>query len=141
MSQITQIAYQCPLKSAAAVYKARGMYSIVDPTANFDDYSICLSQGMQYRTANPLQNNVDGDIIIKQLDQTLQVNYTGKSSLQSIRILNNLGQVLTQWQSAIANNQQQTISINNLNMQNGLYILQAQSADGNITNRKFIFTK
>jgi hypothetical protein len=139
--QISQIAFLCPLKSASAVYKARGMYSIVDPTANFDDYSICLNQGMQYRTTNTQQNNVDGDITIKQLDQTLQVNYTGKSSLQSIRVLNNLGQILTQWQSATTNSQQQTINLSNLNIQNGLYILQAQSANGKFSNRKFIYTK
>jgi len=41
----------CPLKSSSAVYKAGGMYGIVEPFTRFDNYSICDSQGMQYRLA------------------------------------------------------------------------------------------
>jgi hypothetical protein len=42
---------------AAAVYKAREMYAIDHPLANFDNYQLCANQGIQYRIGNTNYNN------------------------------------------------------------------------------------
>jgi hypothetical protein len=57
MSQISQVAYQCPLKSASAVFKAREMYAIDHPLANFDNYAICSNQASspQYKQVSKIE--------------------------------------------------------------------------------------
>jgi adenylate cyclase class IV len=134
-SQISQIAYQCPLKSAAAVYKAREMYAIDHPLANFDNYSICSNQGIQYRLGNTSTNN---DVKVVQISNQLQIEVVGKGEYQNYRILNSLGQLVHQWQS---NNKVQSLELEHKLQTNGIYILQAQSANGNQSSKKFIYTK
>jgi hypothetical protein len=135
MSQISQIAYQCPLKSAAAVYKAREMYAIDHPLANFDNYSICSNQGIQYRIGNTSTNN---DVKVVQISNQLQIELVGKGEYQNYRILNSLGQLVHQWQS---NNKVQSLELEHKLQTSGIYILQAQSANGNQSSKKFIYTK
>jgi hypothetical protein len=134
-SQISQIAYQCPLKSAAAVYKAREMYAIDHPLANFDNYSICSNQGIQYRLGNTSTNN---DVKVVQISNQLQIEVVGKGEYQNYRILNSLGQLVHQWQS---NNKVQSLELEHKLQTSAIYILQAQSANGNQTSKKFIYTK
>jgi adenylate cyclase class IV len=135
MSQISQIAYQCPLKSAAAVYKAREMYAIDHPLANFDNYQLCTNQGIQYRIGNTENTNT---INITQLANQLQIEEKGANDLQNYRLFNSLGQILLEWKSIL---KLQTIDIGTLNLSTGIYIIQAQNAKGNQSSKKFIYTK
>jgi hypothetical protein len=135
MSQISQVAYQCPLKSASAVFKAREMYAIDHPLANFDNYQLCAYQGIQYRIGNTSTNN---DVKVVQISNQLQIEVVGKVEYQNYRILNSLGQLVHQWQS---NNKVQSLELEHKLEASGMYILQAQSANGNQNSMKFIYTK
>ena len=135
MSQITQIAFQCPLKSAAAVYKAREMYALDYPLANFDNYQLCANQGVQYRHGNTSNNN---DLNVTQIANQLQIEVVDNGEYLNYRILNSLGQLIHQWQS---NNKIQSIELGLKLQSSGLYILQAQNANGNKSSKKFIYSK
>jgi hypothetical protein len=135
MSQITQIAFQCPLKSAAAVYKAREMYALDYPMANFDNYQLCANQGIQYRQGNTGNNN---ELNVSQIYNQLQIEVSGKTEYFNYKILNNLGQLVYLWHS---NDKVQNIALENIIHIPGLYILQAQNSSGNQSSRKFIYTK
>jgi hypothetical protein len=136
MSQITQIAYQCPLKSAAAVYKARRMYSILHPFTNFDNRAICLEQGMQYRIGNSNQNQ--SQLSITESNGNLLVKFEGEGNLKQLSILNPIGQTITSWQT---NQKQENLNINSLNLSNGFYIIHATTTNGKIDTKKFIYQK
>jgi hypothetical protein len=135
MSQISQIAYQCPLKSASAVYKARSLYSIIHPFTDFDNRAICLGQGINYRVAN---NQDNSKLEITQNANILNVTYSGIGNLQRLKLINVLGQELFAWQT---NQKQEQINLNSLHLQNGIYILQAVSEDGKTTTKKFNYRK
>jgi hypothetical protein len=120
---------------AAAVYKAREMYAIDHPLSNFDNYQLCANQGIQYRQGNTSSNN---DFNVIQIANQLQIEVVGKVEYQNYRILNSLGQLLHQWQS---NNKIQILELEQKLQTSGMYIIQAQSASGNQTSKKFIYTK
>jgi hypothetical protein len=119
----------------AAVYKAREMYAIDHPLANFDNYQLCANQGIQYRQGNTGNNN---DFNAIQIANQLQIEVVGKEEYQNYRILNSLGQLVHQWQS---NNKIQILELEHKLQTSGIYILQAQSANGNQTSKKFVYTK
>ncbi len=100
---------------ASAVYKAREMYAIDHPLANFDNYSICSNQGIQYRIGNTSTNN---DVKVVQISNQLQIEVVGKVEYQNYRILNTLGQLVHQWQS---NNKVQSIQIEQKLQTSGIY--------------------
>lgn len=141
MEQITTIAWQCPLKSAAAVYKARSMYALVHPFTRFDNYSICNAQGMQYRAAQQTEatkpavsiqiypNPNSGQLNISWSEISGNVNYT---------LINALGQIVKKWNSADV---LQSLDLNKTGIGNGLYIIQAQSEDGKMHQQKFIYQR
>jgi hypothetical protein len=133
---ITQIAFECPLKSASAVYKARRMYSILHPFTNFDNRAICLEQGMQYRIGNANQNQ--SQLSITESNGNLLVKFEGEGSIKQLTIINTLGQIITSWQT---NQKQENININALNLSNGLYIIHATTTDGKMDTKKFIYQK
>ncbi len=64
--ELLLIAEQCPYSGGPAVYNARSLYHLVDPTADWDDDALCLYYGIQPRLKNPNQN----------LNQTLFPNPT-----------------------------------------------------------------
>jgi hypothetical protein len=119
----------------SAVYKAREMYAIDHPLANFDNYQLCTNQGIQYRIGNTENTNT---INITQLANQLQIQEKGANDLQNYRLFNSLGQILLEWKSSL---KQQTIDIGTLNLSTGIYIIQAQKASGIQSNKKFIYTK
>jgi hypothetical protein len=139
MEQITMIAWQCPLKSAAAVYKARSMYALVHPFTRFDNYSICNAQGMQYRASQQTDNTKPSNAIqlypnpsTSHLTIDMQKDY-GKVSFV---IYNALGQKVHRWQS---NEIIQNIDLVVLKLSSGLHVLQAQAEDGKVYLEKFIY--
>ncbi len=135
MNQISQIAYQCPLKSAAAVYKAREMYAIDHPLTNFDNYQLCANQGIQYRLGN---SNTTNEVNVSQMSEQLQLEVVGKTDFLNYRIFNSLGQLVHQWNSS---NKHQTLDVSSFLSTSGIYILQAQCANGSQSSKKFIYTK
>jgi hypothetical protein len=119
----------------SAVYKAREMYAIDHPLANFDNYQLCANQGIQYRIGNTENTNT---INITQLANQLQIEEKGANDLQNYRLFDSLGQILLEWKSSL---KLQTIDIGTLNLSTGIYIIQAQKASGIQSNKKFIYTK
>ena len=136
LNQISQIAFECPLKSASAVYKARRMYSILHPFTNFDNRAICLEQGMQYRIGNTNQNQ--SQLSITESNGNLLVKFEGEGNLKQLSILNPIGQTITSWQT---NQKQENLNINSLNLSNGFYIIHATTTNGKIDTKKFIYQK
>jgi hypothetical protein len=79
---------------------------------------------------------------IAQSGNLLQVNYSGNGNIFQLKIINTLGQVLSQWPSTISDNQkQENLDISTLNLSSGIYIMQATSTDGKVNNQKFSFNK
>ncbi len=50
--QLFSIAEQCPFSGGPSVYKARSLYNLSDPTADWDDDAICIFNGIQPRKRN-----------------------------------------------------------------------------------------
>lgn len=110
------------------------MYAIDHPLANFDNYQLCANQGIQYRTGNTSNNNIN----ITQVENLLQIEVIGQTEYLNYRILNTVGQLLHQWQS---NNKVQSIQIEQKLGASRMYIIQAQDANGNQISKKFIYIK
>ena len=138
-SSISYIAWQCPLKSASAVYKARGMYSIVEPFTRFDNYSICASQGMQFRLAQEEQE--EEQLIEREMFMVypnpnaglLQIEINKIDGLAQFEIVNTLGQSILQWQHSDA---RQSLDLNKLQFSSGLYIVEFSHIKSAQTFRK-----
>ncbi len=47
--QLFAVAEQCPFSGGPSVYKARSLYNLTDPTADWDDDAICILNGIQPR--------------------------------------------------------------------------------------------
>ena len=142
-SSINYIAWQCPLKSASAVYKARGMYGIVEPFTRFDNYSICDSQGMQYRLA---QENPEEEVIEQEKFRIypnpnlglLQIELYEINDMAYFEIVNTLGQIVHQWQNSDA---RQSLDLNKLQISAGMYYIRVIQLDGSSMQQKFIYQK
>ena len=142
-SSINYIAWQCPLKSASAVYKARGMYGIVEPFTRFDNYSICDSQGMQYRLAqeNPEEEVIEQEKLMVYPNPNaglLHLDLIGIDSPVNFEIVNTLGQTVHQWQHSDA---RQTIDLDKLQISAGMYYIRVIQLDGSSMQQKFIYQK
>ncbi len=51
---LLNIALQCPLSGGPAVYKARSLYYIIDPTIDYDDEETCLQSGFLFKNSRNL---------------------------------------------------------------------------------------
>ncbi len=61
-SQVTlwqQIAEQCSVSGGEAVFKARGLYALVNPNIKYNDHLTCLQHGILYKKSQskPLSNS------------------------------------------------------------------------------------
>ena len=56
-ASLLNIALQCPLSGGPAVYRARSLYYIIDPTMDYDDEQICLQGGYLFKTSRNLTKN------------------------------------------------------------------------------------
>ena len=117
------------------MFKAREMYAIDNPLANFDNYLICTNQGIQYRTAN---TNSSNEISVTQNNGNLQIEFDNAEENVNYRIFNSLGQLIHYWNSS---SKQQNQDASNILQSSGIYILQAQTKRGNQSSKKFIYTK
>lgn len=52
---LLNIAYQCPLAGGKAVYLARNLYSIYTDSIQWDDDSLCVAAGMNFRQSNNIK--------------------------------------------------------------------------------------
>lgn len=143
MAQITEIAWQCPLKSATAVYKARGMYSIVEPFTRFDNYSICASQGMQYRLAQEKEEEeaIEHEKLMVYPNPNaglLHIEMNEIDDVAQFEIVNTLGQTILQWQHSDA---RQSLDLNKLQISSGMYYIRVKQANASIMQQKFIYQK
>ena len=48
---VQTITQQCPFAGGTAVYRARGMYELINDSIVYDDDAVCLAQGL-YRSSN-----------------------------------------------------------------------------------------
>ena len=144
MAQITEIAWQCPLKSAAAVYKARGMYAIAYPYTRFDNYSICATQGLQYRMAQAEQTQQKAEEVKVLLvfpnpsSGMINIQLSGNNNPAFYKIINSLGQQLYNWQNQ---EELQTVNLATLGFSSGVYYIEAQIPEGKTYRQKFIYQK
>jgi hypothetical protein len=72
------------------------------------------------------------------LSNQLQIEEKGANDLQNYRLFNSLGQIILEWKSS---QKLQTLDIGTFNLCTGIYIIQAQNANGNQSSKKFIYTK
>jgi len=142
-AQIQSIDSFSSLKSASAVYKARGMYGIVEPFTRFDNYSICHSQGMQYRLA---QEKEEKEVVKQEKFNVypnpnaglLQIELYEIDEIANFEIVNTLGQIVHQWQNSDA---RQSLDLNKLQLSAGMYYIRVSQLDGSSMQQKFIYQK
>lgn len=76
---IADLANGCPLIDGEAVYLARAMYAVLEPTAHFDSKTICNNQGY-YKTAHA---NGDEDVVAGEIDNTYCALYPNPAHQQT----------------------------------------------------------
>ena len=54
VAQLENIIFQCPFSGGEAVYKARMLYSLVNDSISYDDYDLCILQGIAPRHSKPI---------------------------------------------------------------------------------------
>jgi hypothetical protein len=134
---------QCPLKSASAVYKARGMYGIVEPFTRFDYYSICKSQGVYFRLTAQYTNeskkeeklilfpNPTSDKLTVYLQSEIKEDY-------SIEIFNLMGQQVFEKKKC---SNSISISFDSFNLSAGTYVVALkQTTTGKVFRERFQLT-
>lgn len=134
----------CPLKSSTAVYKARGMYGIVEPFTRFDNYSICASQGLYYRLAaqDTNQSKKLEKLILFQNPTSDKLTVFLQSEIKedySIEIFNLLDQIIYKNEN-LAN--EITLKLDELQLSSGNYfITMTQNSTGQAFRSRFIYKK
>lgn len=76
---IADLANGCPLIDGEAVYLARAMYAVLEPTAHFDSKTICNNQGY-YKTAHA---NGDEDVVAGEIDNSYCALYPNPAHQQT----------------------------------------------------------
>lgn len=88
------IIFQCPFSGGASVYKARTLYSMVNDSIDYDDYDLCVFQGVAPRQSKD-QSSVSALLFPNPTSNFVTLNYQLHDHVNSIfRIIDQLGRVV-----------------------------------------------
>ena len=138
-----QVNSQCPYAGGLAVYKARGMYAMINDAIDYDDDAICLSEGVVLRQAShqsAMQNVYEyASLFPNPAKETVTLSFEfGKDIAGGIDIFNSMGQdIKTIRLSANEHN----VSVDVKNLSNGIYTYSIRSDEGFIQKGKLTITK
>lgn len=134
--QLWDIASQCPYSGGPAVYKARGLYNLVDDEVTYNDQLICLSYGIEYRQSASRYNagatiypNPAGNLV------TLKYRIDEDGVLE---IHDAIGQILY---SKRLKSKIYEFEFETNNLSNGVYFYKVTCRGSNIATGKLIIAK
>ena len=115
ISDLYNVAIQCPLSGGTAVYRARTLYKFINPFQHYNDELTCLQGGYNYKqrpngdvSKNIFPNPTTGEFTI-----IFQVNSNSK-----LQILDQIGRVLKVYELSAKQN---SLIGNISSLENGLY--------------------
>ncbi|HRH62860.1 MAG TPA: T9SS type A sorting domain-containing protein, partial [Bacteroidia bacterium] len=139
---LLSIAEQCPFAGGTAVYKARALYSLINPTKTYNDKLICLNEGVVLRKAFTLQeqkiNNEQNSASIQPnpTNDLLTITYSFSNEKSGkFLVYDLLGKVKFE---TILEPDKKSESINTKTIPEGIYIYSISNENGNIQNGKLI---
>jgi hypothetical protein len=134
---IYSMAIRCPYSDGEAIYLARTMFNLIEPTAAFDDDEICNAAASfkkeQARKAKvqPLSVTVSPNPASTEVDIVIK----GSQENMRLTITNNVGEVISQSEV----NHYVTIDVSQL--PNGIYFLSFLPSSGDQITSKLIIAK
>jgi hypothetical protein len=134
------IASQCPLTGGEAVFKARSLYSLIDPLVAYDDDVICQGVSLFQRETEAVETiepafkvfpNPASEYIVVQLEDI-------RSESVNIEILNTYGQVI---KKEFLGTEKHVIFIDTDWLEEGIYFCRVNMGENSIGTQKFILIK
>lgn len=140
---LLSIATQCPYAGGNAVFKARGMYALIDDDMDYDDESICLNEGVVLRQASHSSSTPGvyeyASVYPNPANESVTISFEfGKDISGKIDIFNFLGQNVSSF-SISANEHFNNIDVKSLS--SGVYTYTIQSSVGFIQKGKLVITR
>ena len=122
VAELLSIAEQCPLSGGNAVYRARAMYSNIDPEKTYDNSTICLTQGIMYRQQKKQISTSTFRVFPNPAYDQVNINYQiGDDQQADLLIRNSLGQIL---QKHVLFGNKKDLNLNIQMLANGIYTVQ-----------------
>ena len=140
---LLSIASQCPYAGGLAVYKARGMYAMINDEIDYDDDALCLSEGVVLRQASN-QSALSGvyefaSVYPNPANDMVTLSFEfGNDVSGIIDIFNSLGQNVS---SSILSQDEHFTSLNVKSLENGIYTYSVRSNAGFIQKGKLVITR
>jgi Secretion system C-terminal sorting domain len=141
---LLSIAYQCPLAGGQAVYHARGLYAIVSDSIIWNDDSLCVVVGLQFRHSSPTfpKENKQSLSNISLYPNPAQEEVTIvfhrlRNENQTISLYDVLGKMVANY-AVEANKESYILDLHNL--PSGVYMLRVGDTQVSIATHKLIIS-
>jgi hypothetical protein len=136
ITTLISVATQCPVSGGVAVYLARSLYSVIDPTVEYDDEYICMQGGILLRKSQA-KTNASAEVYPNPTSNgaTLYYNIGDDGEL---KIYDAFGQEIKSF-GLISKDHELFFNTNNLT--NGIYYLKVTSKSEIVSNLKLIITR
>lgn len=140
---LLSIATQCPYAGGNAVFKARGMYALIDDDMDYDDENICLNESIVLRQASHPSSSPGvyeyASVYPNPANESIRILFEfGKDIAGKIDIFNFLGEKVASF-TILANKHFSNINVKSLS--NGVYTYIIQSSAGFIQKGKLVITR
>ena len=143
-SKLFSIAQQCPYAGGIAVYRARGIYELIDEKMTYDDDSFCVDPNKSFRRSNTFANQSQSiaEYIYMYPNPTtdkVTVNYSlGINTTAQLVIQNLVGEVVTSY--ALNSSTNETV-LDVSTLKAGIYLYTLRTTNGYIQNGKLVIAK
>lgn len=140
LANIYDIGHQCPFLGGNAVYKARGMYFLVNDEENYNDDEICLQSGIVARNSHQNNNSsikLNSSVYPNPASSEITISYNLATSGKLI-IYNTYGQIVY---SIDLNEKNYRHSISVSEFSNGIYLYKILSDNHEVDNGRFSILK
>ncbi len=139
LTELSNIAEQCPLSGGKAVYRARALYSMVDPDKTYDDEIICLNQGILYRHGKEDEVITSFSLFPNPANESILLLYTLEVEQKAHLIIrNSVGQGVY---FTDVSSKQRKLEINIRNLANGVYTVQFLSKNSLLYQEKMVIIR
>ena len=126
ITSLLDIANQCPIQGGMAVYKARGLYALFDPTVEWNDDITCMQNGVLLRR-KPTNSLPEIGLFPNPTTGRLTVVYSLEEYEKGLlEVIDIAGKTVSQ---RTVTNKSSTIEMNCSFLQNGIYFVKL-SSDG-----------
>ena len=136
ISDLYNVAIQCPLSGGTAVYRARTLYKFINPFQHYNDELTCLQGGYNYKQRP--NGDVSKNIFPNPTTGEFTIIYQACSN-SKLQILDQIGRVLKVYELSTKQN---TFNGNISSLENGIYHCMITDERGSlIENMQIILQK